>query len=106
MLAERAIEMQKNLFFIFTDYEKAFDRVKHHEIMKDLEQMDIDRKGKRLLETLYWEQIAAISLNGEISKWTKIKRGVRQGCALSPDLFSLYGELIMRRAIEGKLKVN
>jgi len=105
MLAERSIEMQ-NLYVAFIDYEKAFDRVKHHEIMKDLEQIGVDKKDRRLLETLYWEQIAAISIDGDLSEWTNIKRGVRQGCVLSPDLFSLYTELIMRKVIEGKFKVN
>ena len=45
---------------------------------------------------MYWEQTAAIRVEGEISAFQKIKRGVRQGCVLSPDLFSLYSEIIMR----------
>jgi len=106
MLAERSIEMQKNLYIVFIDYEKAFDRVKHHEIMKDLEQIGIDQKDRRLIENLYWEQMAAISIDGDLSEWTNIKRGVRQGCVISPDLFSLYTELLMRKVIEGNLKVN
>ena len=105
-LAERSIEMQKNLYAVFIDYEKAFDRVKHHEIMKDLEQIGVDQKDRRLLETLYWEQVAAVSIDGDLSEWINIKRGVRQGCVLSPDLFSLYTELIMRKVMEGNFKVN
>ena len=46
--------MQKNVYVVFIDYEKAFDRIKR-EIIKDLEQMDIDQEDERLLETLYWE---------------------------------------------------
>ncbi|GFS22812.1 retrovirus-related Pol polyprotein LINE-1 [Elysia marginata] len=45
---------------------------------------------------MYWEQTAAIRVEGEVSSFQKIKRGVRQGCVLSPDLFSLYSEVIMR----------
>ena len=105
-LAERSIEMQKNLYAVFIDYEKAFDRVKQHEIMKDLEQIGVDQKDRWLLETLYWEQVAAVSIDGDLSEWINIKRGVRQGCVLSPDLFSLYTELIMRKVMEGKFKVN
>ena len=50
---------------------------------------------------MYWEQTAAMRVEGEISAFQKIKRGVRQGCVLSPDLFSLYSEIIMRN-IEGQ----
>ena len=85
---------------------KAFDRVKHHEIMKDLEQIGVDQTDRRLLETLYWEQVAAVSIDGDLKEWINIKCGVRQGCVLSPDLFSLYTELIMRKVMEGKFKVN
>ena len=106
MLAERSIEMQKNLYIVFIDYEKAFDRVKHHEIMKDLEQIGIDQKDRRVIENLYWEQMAAISIDGDLNEWTNIKRGVRQGCVILPDLFSLYTELLMRKVIQGNLKVN
>ena len=105
-LAERSIEMQKNLYAVFIDYENAFDRVKHHEIMKDLEQIGVDQNDRRSLETLYWEQVVAVSIDGDLSEWINIKRGVRKGCVLSPDLFSLYTELIMRKVMEGKFKVN
>ena len=103
MLAERSIEMQKNLYVVFIDYEKAFDRVQHHEIMK---QIGVDQTDRRLPETLSWEQIAAISIDDDLSECINIKHRVRQGCVLSPDLFSLYSELILRKVIEGKLKVN
>ena len=98
-LAERSIEMQRNLYAVFIDHEKAFDRVKHHEIMKDLKPIGVDQKDRRLLET-------AVSIDGDLSEWINIKRGVRQGCVLSPDLFSQCTELIMRKVIERKVKVN
>ncbi|XP_069994133.1 uncharacterized protein [Penaeus vannamei] len=66
-LAERAIEMQKNLYVIFIDYEKAFDRVKHQEIMNDLQQVDLDDKDLRLLKKSILGTVAAISLEGELS---------------------------------------
>ena len=71
-LAERSIEMQKNLYAVFIDYEKAFDRVKHHEIMKNLEQIGVDQKDRRLL----WKQIVAVSIDGDLSEWINIKCGV------------------------------
>ena len=96
-IAKRNIQMQQDIYAAFIDYEKAFDRVKHIEIMKDLQEMGIDGKDIRVLKNLYWEQMAAISIDGEISEWTYIKRGVRQGCVISPDLFSLYPEIIMKK---------
>ena len=53
MFAERSIEMQRNLYAVFIDYEKAFDRVKHHEIMKNLERIGVDQKDRRFLKILY-----------------------------------------------------
>ena len=49
---ERSIKMQKNLHVIFIDYDKVIDRVKHHQIMRDLEHIGVDQKDSRLLETL------------------------------------------------------
>ena len=107
MLGERSLEMQKDLYAIFVDYEKAFDRVKQREIVNDLKTINIDSKDIRLLTNLYWSQLASISIDGELSDWTQIKRGVRQGCVLSPDLFSIYAELIVRRVVtETSFTVN
>ena len=103
MLAERAIEMQKDLFICFIDYTKAFDKVRHEELFKILQRLDIDGKDLRLLQNLYWEQTATIRIDRETGKWVKIRRGVQQGCVLSPDLFSIYSEMIMRaiKDVEG-----
>ena len=100
MLSEKAIEMQKDLYLCFIDYEKAFDRVGHKDIVDMLMKIGIDGKDLRVITNLYWNQKAAVRVAGGISEWIEIKRGVRQGCGMSPDLFSLYGEMIMRE-IEG-----
>ena len=85
-LAERAIEMQRDIFLCFIDYSKAFDRVKHKELMQMLSELDVDGKDLRLIRNLYWDQKAAIKIWDQISNYVDIKRGVRQGCVLSPDL--------------------
>ena len=95
-ITERNIQMQQDVYAALIDYEEAFDRVKRIEIMKDLQEMGINGKDMRVLKNLYWEQMATISIDDELSGWTCIKRGVRQGCVISPDLFSLFAEVIMR----------
>ena len=107
MLMERCIEVQQDLFICFIDYSKAFDKVKHDELFKILENLDIDGKDLRIIRNLYWGQTAAVRVDNECSDFREIKRGVRQGCVMSPDLFNLYSEIILRHLndIPG-LKVN
>ncbi|MCH9665805.1 MAG: hypothetical protein K0U41_08180 [Gammaproteobacteria bacterium] len=100
MLSERAIEMQKDLYICFIDYTKAFDKVQHEKLWKLIENLDLDGKDMRLIRNLYWDQTACIRLDTEMSGYTKIERGVRQGCVFSPDLFNLYSEMILRE-LEG-----
>ena len=99
-IIERALEVQKDLHLCFIDYTKAFDKVKHNNIIVILEALNIDGKDLRIIKNMYWEQTAAIRIKNEISEFIQIKRGVRQGCVLSPDLFSLYSENIMRHVKE------
>ena len=96
-IIERALEVQKDLYLCFIDYTKAFDRVQHDNIINILENLHIDGKDLRIIKNMYWEQTAAIRIENEVSEFIKIKRGVRQGCVLSPDLFSLYSETVTHR---------
>ena len=107
MLMERCIEVQKDLYLCFIDYSKAFDKVKHERLFGMLENLDIDGKDLRVIRNLYWDQTAAVRIEGEYSDFKHIKRGVRQGCVMSPDLFNLYSETILRNLedVPG-LKVN
>ena len=76
-LMEQNIQHQQDVFTALIDYEKAFDKVKHEEILKDLKDFGVDSKDIRVLKNLYCYQVAAISVDGELSNWSKIKRGVR-----------------------------
>ena len=49
-----------------------------------------------MIRNLYWDQSAAVRIGGELSEYKLIKRGVRQGCVMSPDLFNIYSEMILR----------
>ena len=61
-----------------------------------MERIDTDSKDKRLIGNLYWQQQAAVRMDNGMSSFFLIKRGVRQGCILSPKLFNLYTETIFR----------
>ncbi|GFO12960.1 endonuclease-reverse transcriptase [Plakobranchus ocellatus] len=95
-LIERPLEVQKDVYLCFIDYTKAFDRVRHDEIITELQQLNIDGKDLRIIKTMYWEQTAAMRIENKTSTFQDIKRGVKQGCVLFPDLFSLYSEIIIR----------
>ena len=90
-------EKEKEIYACFIDYAKAFDSVQHEEIIQCLERAGIDGKDIRTITNLYWHQKAAIKSQGEPSSYIEIKKGVRQGCVLSPYLFNLYTEFIFRK---------
>ena len=80
---------------------QAFDIVKHEKLIPMLQDLNIDGKDLQLIKNMYWQQTAAIKINNDISGYQRIEKGVRQGCVLSPELFSLYSEIILR-TIEDK----
>ena len=99
-IMERALEKQKDLYMCFVDFEKAFDTVKHGMLLETLRRYGVDGADIRLIAKLYWEQKAVIRIGDEKSGWVNIEKGVRQGCVLSPDLFSLYTQLVMDELAE------
>ena len=102
ILAQKHLEVNKELYICFIDYAKAFDRVKHSELIECLNSVGIDGKDSRIISHLYWHQKAAIRVEEDLSEYTSIQRGVRQGCILSPLLFNLHTELIFRNFDELK----
>lgn len=100
MLSERAVQHQQDLFFCFIDYQKAFDKVRHCELLKILTGIQIDDKDMGIIRSVYRDQLAAVRLFHGLTDWFPIKRGVRQGCVMSPDLFNLYSEVILRKLEE------
>ena len=102
MLTQKYQEVQKDIYACFIDYAKAFDLVRHSQMIEGLERIGIDGKDIRIIANMYWKQKAAIRVADEISDFTNIKRGVRQGCVLSPYLFNIYTELIFRETDDMK----
>ena len=91
-------EFQKNIYFCFIEYAKAFDGVDHHKLWKILKEMRISDHLTCLLRNLYAGQEATVRTWHGTMDWFQIGKGVRQGCILSPCLFNLYAEYIMRNA--------
>ena len=90
--------VQKNIYFCFIDYPKAFDYVDHNKPWKILKEVGIPDHLTCLLRNLYAGQEATVTTRHETADWFQIRKGVRQSCILSPCLFNLYAEYIMRNA--------
>ena len=91
-------EFEKNIYFWFIDYDKAFDCVDHHKLWKILKEMGTPDHLNCLLRNLYASQEATVRTGHGKTDWFQIGKGVRQGCILSPCSFNLYAEYIMRNA--------
>ncbi|GFS11224.1 endonuclease-reverse transcriptase [Elysia marginata] len=94
--AERYLEVHKEIFACFIDYSKAFDSVKHEQLTEILQKTDIDENDIAVIANLYWQQRTKIRIDTNMSEAVKTKRGVRQGCVMSPAIFNLYTKYIFR----------
>ena len=97
-IIEKASEFQKNIYFCFIDYAKAFGCVDHNKLWKILEEMRIPDHLTFLLRNLYAGQEATVRTGHGTTDWFQIRKGVHQGCILSPCLFNLYAEYIVKKA--------
>ena len=97
-LVEKAREFQKNIYFCFLDYAKAFDCVDHNKLWKILKEMGIPDHVTGLLRNLYAGQEATVRTGHGTTEWFQIGKRVYQGCLLSPCLSNLYAGYSMRNA--------
>ena len=97
-IIKKAREFQKGIYFCFTDYAKAFDCVDHNKLWKILKGMGISEHLTCLLRNLYADQEATVRTGHGTTDWFQIRKGVHQGCILSPGLFNFYAEYIMQNA--------
>ena len=97
-IIEKAREFHKNIYFCFIDYTKAFDCVDHNKLWKILKEMGIADHLTCLLRNLNAGQEATVRTGHGTTDWFQIGKGVHQSCILSPCLFNLYAEYIMRNA--------
>ena len=95
-IIEKATKLQKSIYFCFIDYAKAIDCVDHSKLWIILKEMGILDQLTCLLRNLYEGQEATVKTGHGTADWFQIRKGVRQSCILSPCLFNLYAEYIMR----------
>ena len=97
-IMEKSREYQKDLYICFIDYSKAFDSVDHAKLWVIMDKMGIPSHITTLIKNLYTGQEAVVRTEAGDTEWFPIGKGVRQGCILSPCLFNLYTEHVMREA--------
>ena len=105
-IIENAREFQKNIYFCFIDCARAFDCVDHNKLWTPLKEMGIPDHVPCLLRNLYAAQEVTVKTGHGITDWFQIGKGVHQGCILSPCLFNLYPEYIMRNAALDKAQAG
>ena len=94
--SKKAREFQKNIYFCFIDYAKAFDSVDHNKLWKILQEMGIPDHRTCLLRNLYVGQEATVRTGHGTTDWFQIGKGEHHGCILSLCLFNLYAQYIKR----------
>ena len=97
-IIQKAKEFQKSIYFCFIDCAKAFAFVDHNKLWKILKGMGIPDHLTCLLRNLYADQEATVRTGLGSTVCFQIRKGICQDCILSPSLFNLYAEYIMRNA--------
>ena len=107
-ISKRLIEKKIKLFVCFIDYAKAFDKVNHNKRIEIMQKTGIPQRETQLIANLYFKQRAKIIGKEILSESFPIEKGVRQGCILSPILFNLYSEVLIKDALqdEDEIKIN
>ena len=97
-IIEKAREFQKNIYFCFIDYAKAFNCVDHNKPWKTPKEMGIPDHFTCLMRNLYADQEATVRTKDRTMDWFQIGKGVCEGCMLSPCILNLHAEYIMQNA--------
>jgi len=101
IVMDKAREFQEPLYLCFIDFAKAFDSLSHEKLWFTMLDMGYPAHLVQLLVNLYKNQKAAVRVVQAVSEWFKIRKGVRQGCVMSPYLFNVVAEMVMREALHG-----
>ena len=100
ILCEKYLQHQQNLYHVFIDFKKAFDRGWHEALWATMRKYNINASIIRAIENLYDKAQSAVLFNGSTGEWFRTTVGVRQGCLLSPTLFNIFLKRIMCEALD------
>ena len=97
MRIQITLNANREIVACFIDHEEAFDLVNHEKMMRILKKYNVDDKTLRIIQNLYWNQSTDVKTRKEYLKNQRsVKKGLRLGCPLSPRLFNVYVNDIMR----------
>jgi hypothetical protein len=99
-ITEKYIEHNRPCYFNFIDFKQAFDSIWQEGLWQCLRMHGVQEKLIRLIKSIYDKSEAAVRQDRQLTEWFRTTVGVRQGCTLSPDLFNLVLEAVMRLALE------
>ena len=100
ILCEKYLQHQQDLYHVFIDFKKAFDRVWHATLWATMKKYNISTNFIQVIKNLYNKATSAVLFNSSIGDWFRTTIGVRQGCLLSPTLFNIFLERITTDALE------
>ena len=100
ILCEKYLQHQQNLYHVFIDVKKTFDKVWYEDLWATMRKYNINASIIRAIENLYDKAQSAVLFNGSTGEWFRTTLGVRQGCLLSPTLFNIFLERIMCEALD------
>ena len=100
MIMGKASEFNSPLYMAFIDFKKNFNSVRHTALCGIMKKMGVSEQIISPLRKLYQNQEAAVRVESELSEWFNMKKGVRQGCPISPVCFNFYVEEVMRRTAD------
>ena len=99
---EECLEWNTLLIINFIDFQKAFDSIHRPTLWNILKEYGVPEKYVNIVKTLYENSKCAVKVNNSLTDWFLIKSGVRQGCILSPLLFGITIDWVMKRSMENK----
>ena len=100
ILCEKYLWHEQDLYHVFIDFKKAFDRVWHPALWATMNKYNISTNLIQVIKNLYNKTTSAVLFNSSIGDWFRTTVGVRQGCLLSPTVFNIFLERIMTDASE------